>query len=887
MDVQVQDKASIERPQILVAGTEPLAADATATWALERLSEVLASRGLQFITSGHGAMGIVVGLAGGPADAYLAAVDATVPAHPEAFTIARTSLNGTDTLVVVGADSRGLSYGLLELADVAELDDDPLAALQAVQPTSQRPATPLRGVLRTLTSDVQDLPWLHDRVLWDEYLTELATHRINRLHLALGMQYNYSHDIDVQDNYLTLAYPFLVDVPGYDVRAGGVDDAERACNLDSLRFISSEAKRRGIHFQLGLWNHAYHFPDSDRIRYPITGLTPENHAEYCAAGLEQLLVSCPDIGGVTVRVHYEGGVHEPTHAFWGTVLSAIPRVGRPIELDMHSKGVDSRLVDAARSTGSQFNISAKYWAEHWGLPYHQASVRAEENPRPPREGLSTVTQNERRFTRYGYGDFLREDRDYDFVFRIWPGSQRVLLWGDPDLAAGIGRLGTIGGARGVELCEPLTFKGRKTTGTEGGRDPYIDESLRLERDPWKKYRYTYRLWGRLLYNPDADPSSWRRHLRHEFGAASEHVEAALGAASRILPLVTTTHGPSASCNFYWTEMYVNMPLAESAPTEHYTFDTPEPWTPGAVSPFDPQLFESIDTELDGVLAGRRSGRYTQTEVAEWLDRLAGESERELAAAVAESPDAAAPQFRRMQVDVAALAGLGRFFAEKTRAGLAYGLYDRTKDATHLTKAVAYYRAARDAYASVVDVTSGVYQPDITFGDRVAERGHWSDRLPAIEEDLSALEAQEARVRAEGTSAESAALPPAVERGEQRAALVYELPSDFVPGEDLPLEVAVRGDEGVRVELYYRHLNQGQRWVTVTMDGEGERRTVSVPGDYTDSPYPLELYFIVTVSSGDAWIVPGLDQSLANQPYHVLRQRGARAPGTFSQAAARS
>ena len=90
------------------------------------------------------------------------------------------------------------------------------------------------------------------------------------------------------------------------------------------------------------------------------------------------------------------------------------------------------------------------------------------------------TQNERRFTRYGIGDFLREDRDYDLVFRIWPGTQRLLLWGDPGLAAGIGRLGTIGGARGVELCEPLTFRGRKTTGTADGRDPYLDAALRVE-----------------------------------------------------------------------------------------------------------------------------------------------------------------------------------------------------------------------------------------------------------------------------------------------------------------------------------------------------------------------------------------------------------------------
>ena len=99
-------------------------------------------------------------------------------------------------------------------------------------------------------------------------------------------------------------------------------------------------------------------------------------------------------------------------------------------------------------------------------------------------------------------------------------------------------------------------------------------------------------------------------------------------------------------------------------------------------------------------------------------------------------------------------------------------------------------------------------------------------------------------------------------------------------------VTVHGDPDVGVEMSYRHLNQGERWVTVTMDVDEDRRAAVVPGEYTDSVFPLELYFTVTAPSGDAWIVPGLDRSLANQPYHVVRQRGARPAGTFSQADAR-
>lgn len=38
-----------------------------------------------------------------------------------------------------------------------------------------------------------------------------------------------------------------------------------------------------------------------------------------------------------------------------------------------------------------------------------------------------------------------------------------------------------------------------------GREGYADASLRPDGGDFQKYLYTYRLLGRLLYNPDADP----------------------------------------------------------------------------------------------------------------------------------------------------------------------------------------------------------------------------------------------------------------------------------------------------------------------------------------------------------------------------------------------
>ena len=83
-------------------------------------------------------------------------------------------------------------------------------------------------------------------------------------------------------------------------------------------------------------------------------------------------------------------------------------------------------------------VSPKFWAEHMGLPYHQAAIRERERlVREDPSGRSewhrymAVSEGSRPFTRYGYGDFLREDRPYSIVHRLWAGTQRLLAVGRP------------------------------------------------------------------------------------------------------------------------------------------------------------------------------------------------------------------------------------------------------------------------------------------------------------------------------------------------------------------------------------------------------------------------------------------------------------------------
>jgi len=131
----------------------------------------------------------------------------------------------------------------------------------------------------------------------------------------------------------------------------------------------------------------------------------------------------------------------------------------------------------------------------------------------------------------------------------------------------------------------------------------------VPRWDWEKYEYGHRIWGRLLYNPEASPDGWGRYMSSQFGEAGPGLAAALGSASGILPTITTAHLPSAANNSYWPEVYLNHSLVDAEHPGPYT-DTPTPKVFGAVSPLDPQLFARINDFADELLKGERSGMYS-------------------------------------------------------------------------------------------------------------------------------------------------------------------------------------------------------------------------------------------------------------------------------------
>jgi len=857
-----------------------------AQWAVGQVELALAARGLtvrscerlEQAQAGETVLA-VAGSASALAQEVLRGTGLSVPSGSEALALARGKAQGRSVALACGSDVRGLVYALLEVADRLNYADAPGSALDLRRPVIERPANAVRSIARIFSSEVEDKPWFYDRKFWDSYFSMLAAQRFNRFSLMLGMAYDTLQE--VTDAYFHFAYPFLVSVPDHNVRVAGVPEGERERNLEMLRFISETAAGRGLEFQLGIWTHGFDWSRNPGVNYTIEGLTPETNAIYCRDALRTLLQACPSIQGVVFRIHGESGIPEPSYSFWKTVFDGVVQSGRRVEMNLHTKGLDQALLDTALATNMPVTVAPKFWAEHMGLPYQQASIRALELPPHdrPDQGFFAKSDGSRRFLRYGYGDLLTEDRRYSVYYRIWPGTQRLLLWGDPVFAAGYSRAAGFCGSQGMEICEPLSFKGRKGSGLPGGRDAYADGALKPARADFEKYLYSYRLWGRLLYNPEAGPDSWRRFLSRELGAAAGPAEAALSRASRILPLLTTAHLPSAANNGFWPEVYTNMPIVNEKRPHPYG-DTPSPKRFGTVSSLDPALFSSIEEFADSLLKGQTDGRYSPVEVAQWLEDLADRATRHRSDAETRIGEKPSPAYRRLAVDVEIQCELGHFFARKLRAGTLYAVYRTTGDPTALREAVQAYRGARDAWKKLTAKVQGIYLSDITFGRAAHLRGHWRDRLKAIEQDIADMEAVTSRntVNTAGVytpqqikSAVRSILSPPLR---PRASLVHTPPSPFRRGEPVVvtahLETGESGNSDL-VHVHYRHVNQADPYRMLTMERQSDRYQAVIAGQFTDSPFPLQYFLELQRMAGPAWLYPGFNADLSNQPYFLVRQ----------------
>jgi hypothetical protein len=252
------------------------------------------------------------------------------------------------------------------------------------------------------------------------------------------------------------------------------------------------------------------------------------------------------------------------------------------------------------------------------------------------------------------------------------------------------------------------------------------------------------------------------------------------------------------------------------------------------------------------------------EVAQWLEEYAAAA----AKALARVNSGKVPEERRLYEDVSIQCGLGRFFALKLRAGVLYGIFERTGDRAALAGALKAYRAARDGWSEFANRAKSVYVADITVGERRELRGHW-------------LAVSKTSMATSRTWPPNSRALPRVSWNERRRSRFggFGCGPAFDSVVMHLLNVFARANAGRRnrcrgraaVRLHYRHVNHAERWEAQDMQAGDDRHRAAIPARYTDSPYPLEYYFELRDAPDRAWLYPGFNSDRTNPPYFVVRQ----------------
>ena len=796
-------------------------------------------------------------------------INVNLPKNREAFAI----LPYNNQIIIYANDYRGFIYAITEIADIIKYSKNKNLIIKTN--IIEQPVTKIRSISKCFESIDEDKEWFYNKKSWNEYLTLLISERFNRFTLTLGMQYNYPYGNEfIKDVYLYLPYPFLVSPKGYRIKLSNFTKKERSKNLDILKYIAKETNKRGLEFQIAIWTQRYDFDDVPKANFQVLNYPQGlNYARYCRDSLSLILKECPEITGVTLRVHVECGIPERSYSFWKTYFQAIKKCGRTINLDLHAKGIDEKLIKLALKNTKSLSISPKYISEHMGLPYHQASIRKQEFPPIKKVNTKwTFSEGSRKFLRYSYGDLLKENRKYNILYRIWPGTQRVLLWADHELASGYGKLSTFCNSLGTELCEPLSFKGRMGTGIKGGRYNYKLKKLRTNYD-WEKYLYNYRIWGRLNYNPNTQKNNYLRYLSFHFGSCYKEISIALANASRVLPFITLVHGVSASNNSYWPEIYENMSIVKKATWLPYSYDLHKHSRFGMSTSCDPQLIMSPKEMVDKIFKNKPIDRYSPLTMILWLERFSKNAKNYIARAKNKIKNINNYEFLRIYIDVIIQSSIGNFFTYKFKASILWEYYLLSKNKKVGEEALNNYLKAKNSWNVAAVISKKYYLPDLSYGPQSWLRGRWDDRLPAINQDIDHM--RNILIKSKNKYNKSKKALNLINyiknwKNDQNILVNHLPPKNYIKGKKISLSCNLNINKNLLGYINYREVNQSKKWKRKKLIKSKNIYNSVIPSRFTNTQYPIQYYFEFTDKKHSSFS-PGFNKYLSNQPYYVLRQ----------------
>ncbi|MHC4534295.1 MAG: beta-N-acetylhexosaminidase family protein [Planctomycetota bacterium] len=727
----------------------------------------------------NGNLLLVAGFSGGtgPAAKLHDSLDIPRPKEAESLLIRETKWSGKKTLLVSGADDRGLMYALLDVADRIGWSRNSSRPFSEVRNVRESPAVSERALSIYTMHQANFESYFYDEDYWERYLDMLAENRFNTFALLLGYE-NWG--------YFTPPYPYFFDVEEFpDIKVIGITEQKQQHNLAALNRIIDMTHERGMNFTLGIWDHIYRGGvqgPRERVGKPtegiVWGLTADNLTAYTRVALTKLLKLVPELDAIQFRMHGESGLKRTEMGgFWENIYQVMNEHGPNIRFDARAKNFPDTLIDKAVEMGVNMRICTKYWMEQMSLPFHPTHIHP-------------GNQHDRR---HGYADLLRYPQRYKMHWRLWSsGTTRILLWGDPEYVRRFAESTYLYDGEGFEVTQPLATKMQDHPHE---MKPFELLKPQYQYYDWEfeRYWYFFQVFGRVGYNPDTPPEVWQREFQRRFGKrAAPFVERAIHSASRILPRIVAYNYPY---NMFpttrgWVEKQRMKDLLEYS----------------RALPSDTQQFLSIDDAAKYQLEGKDSGRIWPQQSSRWFAAISKDVLKLVEQAEKRISDNQSREFNSTIADMKILANLAMYHSHRANAGVSYALFKHSQDLNALDDTIAHESKAIEAWERLVEAAGDIYHSDLIMGRESAGlSGHWSDELVKLKEGLEKLKQQKRSFRP--TSAET------------RPVIAHAPIRKAQPGQKLFVRATVSaGESGVKVRTGYRNGKGDYVWKDMKQAG---------------------------------------------------------------------
>ncbi|MGW8315406.1 MAG: hypothetical protein ACWGNV_07385 [Bacteroidales bacterium] len=797
----------------------------------------------------------------GPAAHLLKDSQQSVPEVAEALIIQKAEGLEKAAWLVSGYDDRGLMYGLLEVAENIGWTTDKDHPFNEMEPIAETPNVPLRAISMYTMNRAYWESRFYDEAYWARYMDMLARNRFNSVVVIFGYE---------NGGFLAPCYPYFFDVEEFpDIHMEGMTAADQQQNLYALNRMIELAHQRGLDFKVGIWDHIYRggvqnggIPEKELAKqknFRVQGVTAENLGPYTKAALAKFIQEVPGLDGLQLRMHNESGLREGAEmeAFWREVFGMIRETAPGLQVDLRAKELPESVIRIASEQELNFTITTKYWMEQMGLPFHPTHINRE-------------NQFDRR---HGYADMLRYPPGYNIHWRLWSGgTQRILLWGDPEYVRRFVESTHLYDGRGFEINEPLATKMEAQPHDARPFDllnpPYV-----YYQDEFERYWHLYQVFGRVAYNPETSPEHWQREFEKRFGKAGPVIEEALHKASWILPTIVAACSP-----------YGAFPTTRGWPEKQPFGDLP---AYARAEGSDIQQFASFDEEAGILIEGGVTAKRLPSATSRWFLQRSQEIDRLIGEAANLVEDDRDREFISTVTDLGILSNLALFHARRIPAAVSYRIFERTQDIHALDDAIVYESQAIEAWRRIVKAAGEVYAPDLMMGVREARfmgidfrlSGHWKDELDILEDGLEQLKTRRSTLNETAGERTSPAYTDAPDIPSGVLFQIEHEPITHAPaGEDILIRAAINATNGIRwVRLRYRAVNQHLDYSTATMQrvNGGDEFLAVVPAREIDPGYDFMYFLEVMDEEGQGMIYPDLEKET---PYIIVKlERDSKEP----------